>query len=206
LSDHPQEPFRQAANTPVLHRAFDQLVGAGRWIPRESLGSFPIRFPHPDDPGDTGWHVDASFAPDPPVDDYLQWRINLRSKGRALLLLFLFSDVGEVDAPTRIRIGSHAPVARLLAQAGEQGMSAIELASKAVPATEGMKETLATGDAGTVFLCHPFLLHSAQPHRGQMPRFIAQPPLCPHAPLELSRAHGNYSPVEQAVRLAIKLK
>src|SRR2546423_7360125 len=32
-----QEPFRQAANTPVLHAAFDQLVGTGRWRPRKEL-------------------------------------------------------------------------------------------------------------------------------------------------------------------------
>src|SRR4051812_23873075 len=56
LFDYPQEPFRQAANTEVLHRAFDDLVGLGRWLPRTSLGTFPIRFPSPDDPGDAGWH------------------------------------------------------------------------------------------------------------------------------------------------------
>ena len=108
LGDFAQEPFRQAVNTATLHAAFDELVGVGRWLPRESVGGFPIRFPHPDDPGDTGWHVDASFAPQQPGDgSYLDWRINLRSKGRALLMLFLFSEVGEKDAPTRIRRGSH---------------------------------------------------------------------------------------------------
>jgi hypothetical protein len=60
LLDYPQEPFRTAANSPVLHKAFDQLVGPGRWLSRESLGSFPIRFPSPDDPGDTGWHVEST--------------------------------------------------------------------------------------------------------------------------------------------------
>jgi hypothetical protein len=72
LWDYAQESFREAANTPILHRAFDALVGIGRWVPRESLGTFPIRFPHPDDSGDTGWHVDASFPPDPPTDNYLE--------------------------------------------------------------------------------------------------------------------------------------
>jgi hypothetical protein len=205
LWDYPQQPFREAANTPILHNAFDALVGQNRWVPRESLGTFPIRFPHTDDPGDSGWHVDASFAPDPPSDNYLQWRINISSKGRALLMLFLFSDVGENDAPTRIRIGSHLTIARLLAPAGEQGMSALEIAQKSVPDTEGLKETLATGDAGTVYLCHPFLLHAAQPHRGQTPRFMAQPPLHPRVPFELNRAINDYSPVEQAIRFALHL-
>ena len=206
LWDYPQQPFREAVNTPMLHRAFDALVGKGRWVPRESLGSFPIRFPHPDDPGDTGWHVDASFAPEQPVDDYLQWRVNVHSKGRALLMLFLFSDVDEDDAPTRIRIGSHFPVARVLASETQQGLSALELARKVVPLTEGMRVTTATGNAGTVYLCHPFLLHAAQPHRGQTPKFMAQPPLYPRVPFELDRADGDYSPVECAIRLALGIE
>lgn len=206
LGDYPQQPFREAANTPVLHQAFDQLVGKDRWIPRQSLGTFPIRFPHPDDPGDTGWHVDASFPPDPPTERYLQWRINIASKGRALLMLFLFSDVGEDDAPTRLRIGSHQSVARILAPAGELGMSMIEVSSKAALATQGSQEASATGSVGTVYLCHPFLLHGAQPHRGQTPRFLAQPPLSPRVPFELNRVDGKYAPVEQAVRRALDMK
>lgn len=203
LWDYPQQPFREAANTPILHRAFDAIVGKGQWIPRESLGTFPIRFPHADDPGDTGWHVDASFPPEPPTDNYLEWRVNINSKGRALLMLFLFSDVGECDAPTRIRIGSHIEVARILAPAGEQGMSMIEISQAAASATEKSEEVLATGKAGTVYLCHPFLLHGAQPHRGETPRFMAQPPLFPRGRLELSRADGEYSAVERAIRVAL---
>src|ERR1043166_7047875 len=52
LGDYDQEPFRQAVNTPLLCAAFDQLVGKGRWIPRHSLGSFPVRFPCQEDTGD----------------------------------------------------------------------------------------------------------------------------------------------------------
>src|SRR6266576_1159496 len=62
LWDYNQEPFQQAADMPRLHSAFDQLVGKGRWVPRQSLGTFPVRFPSQADTGDTGWHVDASFA------------------------------------------------------------------------------------------------------------------------------------------------
>jgi hypothetical protein len=67
-------------------------------------------------PGDTGWHVDLSFPGDSgdpdEKNDFLSWRVNVASRGRALLMLFLFSDVGEKDAPTRIRVGSHLDMAR----------------------------------------------------------------------------------------------
>jgi len=33
LQDYDEEPFRQAVNMPLLHAAFDQLVGKGRWKP-----------------------------------------------------------------------------------------------------------------------------------------------------------------------------
>src|ERR1700681_2871899 len=83
LGMYGQEPFTRAANTPVLHQAFDQLVGLGQWRPRSDLGTFPIRFPSPDDPGHAGWHVDTSFLPgltDP--NDFLGWRVNVTSERR----------------------------------------------------------------------------------------------------------------------------
>lgn len=194
-------PFADAANTPVLHRAHDQLVGSGRWLPRGSLGTFPIRFPSSEDPGDAGWHIDVSFGTEDP--DFMSWRANVVSKGRALLMLFLFSDVGEEDAPTRIRIGSHLAMARLLAPAGAEGLSLREMVATDFAGTQGLPQALATGAAGTVYLCHPFLVHAAQPHRGREPRFMAQPALLPAEPLRLERPDGDYSPVEQAIRLAL---
>jgi hypothetical protein len=177
LGMYPQSPFVQAANTPALHEAFDQLVGAGRWLPCMNMGTFPVRFPSAQDAGDTGWHVDASFDFEDP--DFLSWRVNSRSRGRALLMLFLFSDVTENDAPTRIRVGSHREMARILAPAGEAGLSLRELAANRFDETAHCREALATGDAGSVYLCHPFLVHAAQVHRGTQPRFMAQPPLLP---------------------------
>lgn len=180
-----QNPFIDAANTRKLRTAYDQLVGAGRWLPCQAMGTFPVRFPLPDDPGDTGWHVDMSYDWEKP--DFMDWRANVFSKGRALLMLFLFSDVGEEDAPTRIRAGSHLDVARILAPAGEAGLTMRELVNR-LPETEGRTEMIATGEAGTVYLCHPFLVHAAQTHRGTRPRFMAQPPLLPRGPLCLDRA------------------
>lgn len=203
LGDFAQEPFCQAVNTAVLHAAFDELVGVDRWVPRQSLGGFAVRFPHADDPGDTGWHIDASFPPAERPDSYFDWRVNIRSDWRALLMLFLFSDVSEQDAPTRIRLGSHLMVPPLLAPAGDGGMSMAEISRLAERETAGLPEGTATGAAGTVYLCHPFLVHAGQPHRGTTPRFLAQPPLIPKLRLELTRTDGNYSLVEQAIRLGL---
>ncbi|QKZ15588.1 phytanoyl-CoA dioxygenase family protein [Spirosoma sp. KUDC1026] len=201
LGNYSQTPFRQAVNSPRLVSAYDQLVGVGRWLPRTSLGTFPIRFPSPDDPGDAGWHIDMSFGTDSP--NFMDWRANVTSTGRALLMLFLFSDVGPDDAPTRIRVGSHLTMAQLLAPAGEAGLSLRELAANNFDETAHCPEVTAVGDAGTVYLCHPFLVHGAQAHRGTRPRFMAQPPLLPSQPFQLDRPDGSYSPVEQAIRLGI---
>ena len=201
LNQYGQQPFRDAVNTPLLHTAFDQLVGPDRWLPRQTLGTFPVRFPSPDDPGDAGWHIDVSFGLENP--DFMSWRANVSSKGRALLMLFLFSDVGEEDAPTSIRIGSHLDIARQLAPAGEAGLTLRDLAANGFAETAHCPEVLATGTAGTVYLCHPFLVHAAQPHHGTTPRFMAQPPLIPAQPLSLNRPDGDYSPVEAAIRLAL---
>ncbi|MBN9163992.1 MAG: phytanoyl-CoA dioxygenase [Myxococcales bacterium 68-20] len=200
LGMYTQEPFVSAANTAVLHAAFDRLVGARRWQRCMSMGTFPVRFPSPDDPGDAGWHVDASFGYEDP--DFMSWRVNVGSKGRALLMLFLFSDVGTEDAPTRIRVGSHVDIARVLAPAGDEGLTLRELAVNRFDETAHRDEVLATGEAGTVYLCHPFLVHSAQPHRGTQPRFMAQPPLLPSTPLRLDREHDS-SAVEIAIRRAL---
>ena len=133
-------PFQQACNTPVLHEAFDTLVGKDRWQALGGLGTFPIRFPSQEEPGDDGWHIDMSFGTENP--DFMSWRANFRSKGRALLLLFLFSDVGENDAPTRIRVGSHLDIARILKPAGEAGKTLGELAVDGFDKTNSLQGSI----------------------------------------------------------------
>lgn len=193
-----EPPFERAANTDTLRWSLDQLVGRGRWIRRSGLGTFPVRFPNLPEPDDTGWHCDGSFGEWP-------YRLNLRSRGRALLMLFLFSDVGEDDAPTRIRVGSHLDVPPILATRGEDGMSFVELAEQ-LGNTVKFPVVHATGAAGDVYLCHPFLVHAAQAHRGKAPRFIAQPPLEPVGDLEIDRPGHACSPVEAAIRLGLGLE
>jgi hypothetical protein len=193
-------PFIEAANTPTLHKAYDQLAGEGRWLAPKGLGTFPIRFPSPESPGDDGWHVDASFGLS--TADFMEWRANVKSSGRALLMLFLFSDVGPDDAPTRIRKGSHATIARELLPYGEAGATLRQLSANGYVSTEDCEVELATGGAGAVYLCHPFLVHAAQPHRGKRPRFMAQPPLLPRGEFDPALPPP---PVQIAIRQACGL-
>lgn len=204
LGGYADAPFQRAANTPRLHAAYDQLVGDGRWLTPQGLGTFPIRFPSSEPPGDDGWHIDASFMlPDDDPSDFFSIRTNVASKGRALLMLFLFSDVGENDAPTRIRVGSHRDMARFLLPYGENGATMRQMMAANFADTDTHCQALATGAAGTVYLCHPFLVHAAQPNHGHRVKFMAQPPLMP--------AHGfdpalPPSPVQIAIRQACNLQ
>jgi hypothetical protein len=193
-------PFVEAANTPCLHNAYDQLVGEGRWLAPKGLGTFPIRFPLPDPTGDDGWHVDVSFGTDNP--DFMEWRANVKSSGRALLMLFLFSDVSDDDAPTKIRKGSHAIIARELLPHGDAGATLRQLSANGYASTGDCEVELATGAAGTAYLCHPFLVHAAQSHRGRNPRFMAQPPLLPKGEFDPALPP---SPVQIAIRRACAL-
>ena len=118
-------------------------------------------------------------------------------------MLFLFSDVTSNDAPTRIRAGSHADVARVLGPFQDQGLSFIELSHR-LDHLPARKEVLALGDAGTVYLCHPFIVHAAQDHTGLSPKFMAQPPLVTRRELQIDKAAKF--PVEIAIQHAIETR
>jgi len=84
------------------------------------------------------------------------------------------SDVGQDDAPTRLVCGSHLAVPQFLAPYGEAGTRAD--AEFWRPSTLCLLVAHATGRAGDIYLCHPFIVHTATwPHRGAMARMIAQP-------------------------------
>lgn len=201
LGMYTQQPFIDSVNNAKLHSAFNHLVGEGKWMPCRSVGTFPVRFPSNKQPGDTGKHVDASFPGDDP-SNYFEWRVNIKSKGRALLMLVLYSDVTEADAPTVIYRKSHLDVAKLLYREGDSGLSFMDLAGR-LDELPKREDVLAIGKAGTIYLCHPFLVHAAQAHSGNTPKFMAQPPLLLRNELVIADSEVGYSPVEQAIRLAL---
>jgi hypothetical protein len=187
-------PFAAAGTSGALWSAYDALLGPGRWVPRQGVGgTIPVRFPSVKDPGDAGWHIDGSYD----VDG--QWWVNVPSRDRGLLALFLFTDVGDVDAPTELLVGSHLDVPRFLAPFGERGVFYGNVARGLPASTFHRPRARATGHAGDVYVCHPFLVHRATwPHLGLGPRIIAQPAIGHRQPFALREGPG-VSAVERAI-------
>jgi len=173
---------------------YDALLGAGGWIPREGVGgTLPVRFPSTKDPGDAGWHIDGSY------DVEGQWWVNVHSRNRGLLALFLFTDVGDHDAPTELIVGSHLDVPRVLAPYGARGVFSGEVAGDLPGSTFQRPRVRATGRAGDVYICHPFLVHRATwPHLGAGPRMVAQPEIAHREPFAL-RDRTDVCEVERAI-------
>ena len=166
LMGHRDPAFVEAATSPRWVAAIGQVAPEGDPTPWMG-GTCAIRFPIDGDPGDDGWHIDASFPGEG------GWWVNVHSRDRALLMLVLYTEVGEDDAPTRIRVGSHLDIPAVLAPFGDDGVFGME-----VPIPESALErpiALATGHPGDVYLCHPFLVHAAQRNRGTTVRFVSQP-------------------------------
>ena len=196
LGSQDAEPFRQAAHTARLYGAFDQLVGEDRWRAHPNLGgTIPVRFPVEGDPGDAvGTSITASRgatrggSTSAPTD--------------ARCSCCSCSDVAVGDAPTRIRVGSHLDVPAALAPYGDTGLAGFAVAER-LPNVRARELALATGEAGDVYFCHPFLVHAAARHRGTAPRFLGQPGLMWQKRLDLDQAADWTSPVELAIRIGL---
>lgn len=195
-----QPSFVAAMNADTVLDACEEFAGPGRWQRRSSMGSFPLRFPHARVPDGLGWHIEGSYQP-AGAPDY--WA-NVFSRGRALLALYLFTDVDDADGPTRIRVGSHHRVPPVLAPFGEAGVSVFAAATALDEASADCPVALATGRAGDVYLCHPFLVHAAQANTGTRPRFIGQPSIPANRPYRLDLPDASSSPVELTIKRALR--
>jgi hypothetical protein len=166
-------PFGELARSPKLVGALDRICGVGGWVPRGSLGNIPVRFPVSPPNDDRGWHIDAN-TPQPDGS----WAVTGRP--HTMLLLTLVSDIGEDDAPTRIRSGSHRDVAGVL---GPDPVEFAEMGALVDQASVRRPVAYATGEPGDMYLVHPFTVHAADEHRGRTPRFMAQAPVILTSPL-----------------------
>jgi hypothetical protein len=166
-------PFAELVRSPKLAAALDTVCGRGGWVPRGSVGNIPVRFPVSPPNDDRGWHVDAN-TPQPDGT----WAVSGRP--HTVLLLTLLSEVGPSDAPTRIRVGSHRDVARVL---GPDPVDLAEMGRLVDAASAERPVARATGEPGDMYLLHPFTVHAADEHRGSKPRFMAQAPVMLTSPL-----------------------
>jgi Phytanoyl-CoA dioxygenase (PhyH) len=192
IDDLDGEAFTAAGLSPALTAAYDKLIGPGRWKSPVDVGrAVMVRFPSEDRAG-AGYHIEGSYLG--PAGQ--RWWVNVRSRARGLLALFLLTDVGPDDAPTRLVRGSHLTVARFLAPYGDAGTDADT--DLWYPSTLCRPVAHATGTAGDVYLCHPFIVHAATwPHHGAGPRMIAQPAV--NAPAGFRLDGTDLSPVAQAI-------
>ncbi len=195
----PEGPaFAAAGTSPALLAAYDELIGPDRYWRRKGVGGGVVaRFPS-EERGNSGYHIEGSF------DGPGGYWVNARSRARGLLALFLFSDVGPDDSPTRLVSGSHLFIPKLLEPHGENGMLADDVAELWRPSLLCRTTAHATGQAGDVFLCHPFIVHTATwPHRGTRPRIIAQPAV--HVRDGFALDGSDPSPVARAIVAGLKM-
>jgi len=197
MDDLAGKPFVAAYLAPALTAAYDELIGPGRWersVRSADIGAtVVVRFPAEDERANAGYHIEGSYAA--PDGSSAGW-VNIRSRARGLLALYLFTDAGRHDAPTRLLCGSHLAVPQFLVPHGEAGTDSDAEFWRAP--TLCITAAHATGKAGDVFLCHPSMVHTATwPHRGAGPRMIAQPAVS--APDGFMLDGSDPSPVAQAI-------
>jgi hypothetical protein len=193
-------PFVTAGTSPALAAACDELIGPGRWTRRQGVGGqVVVRFPNEHDRANCGYHIEGSYTnPEAPG----RYRVNVRSRARGLLALFLFSDVELDDAPTRLVVGSHLYPPEFLAPYGDAGTDAEAQFWRWSVLCRPMAH--ATGHAGDVYLCHPFIVHTATwPHRGRTPRMVAQPAV--HVREGFALDGSDPSPVARAIVTGLDL-
>lgn len=139
------------------------------------------------------WHKDGDF-----------FRHFLDSPEQGLLVIGLFSDIAPRGGATYLACDSVGHVARLLCEHPE-GLLPAELKAPALDIITRCRDFVeATGEAGDVYLLHPFMLHSQSVNASARARFIVNPPVKLRAPMRFDRVTPEeHSPVERAVLRAL---
>ncbi|WP_394792974.1 hypothetical protein [Armatimonas sp.] len=133
-----------------------------------------------------GWHKDGDF-----------FRHFLDSPEQGLLTIVLWSDVVPTGGATFVAADSVPVIAKFLA-AHPEGVrpDGFDFQSLISQCSEFLE---ATGEAGDVYLMHPYLLHASSKNALRLPRLITNPPVHLKEPMDFNRPDSNYSLVEAAV-------
>lgn len=138
-----------------------------------------------------GWHKDGDF-----------FRHFLDSPEQGLLTLVLWSDVKHQGGATFVATDSVGHVARFLAQHPEGVLPNAFSAAGLINECKSFAE--ATGEVGTVYLLHPYILHAKAQNVTRTPRYITNPPIQLREPMRFDRDDpADHSLVEQAVLRAL---
>jgi ectoine hydroxylase-related dioxygenase (phytanoyl-CoA dioxygenase family) len=182
-------PVLVRAVSAAVRQAFDTLAGQGGWH-LAAMWGFPTRLPGAVVPT---WHIDGDW-----------FTHHLTSADQVLTPIFLWGDIGSEDSPTLLCPGSHLEVARFLRDAEPDGVPGKEIANF-VHSRLRVKGTVeATGAAGDVIVCHPYLAHTVNPTSPRKARYISNVAVHGTAPLNATDEGARLTPVEAAVVTALR--
>jgi hypothetical protein len=137
------------------------------------------------------WHKDGDF-----------FRHFLDSPEQGLLVIAIFSEIGERGGGTYLACDSVGHVARFLAEHPEGVLPLGTPNDEIVGRCSDFIE--ATGSIGDVYLMHPFMLHTRSVNVSGRARFIINPPVMLQEPMNFSRPDSrDHSPVERGVLRAL---
>lgn len=176
--------------------AVEQLVGRGRWLGDRRWGFWPVNFSYgadlPYDYPTTSWHIDGNW-----------FRHTVDCPKQGLLIIGLFTDIKPRWGGTILSLGSHKRTARVLAEHPE-GISHLDLFREVLSEPLGNFYEI-TGQAGDIFLAHPFMFHTRGYKHGGPPRIISNTEAGLWVPMDLSRTNpADYSVLERSVRQALQ--
>jgi hypothetical protein len=176
------------AISPSVRQAFDALAGEGGWH-LAGVWGFPTRLP-----GRSGaqWHIDGDW-----------FTHHLTPSAQVLTPIFLWSDVGSDDSPTLLCPGTHHEVARYLRDAEPDGVPGEEIHEFVHSRLQVADTVEATGAAGDVIVCHPFLAHTINPASPRKPRYISNVAVHGMHPPNATEQRHRSIPVESAIMAAL---
>lgn len=181
---------------PTVDEAVVELMGGEDRIkaPRVWGDGFVVACPQKNDtPIDLNtkyqWHKDGFF------------RHFLDSNEIGLLAFVMWTNVTSQNGATALAEGSMKLVAEDLAQKTE-GVNPDYFNSR----IDGSwpSQSRAEGNAGDIYLVHPFLLHATRPNFSDDYRAITNPHIALEGPMKFNRPHSDdFSPVEKTVLRAL---
>lgn len=145
----------------------------------------------PPSPKSGGWHKDGDF-----------FYHFLDSPEQGLLLVVIWQDIGPQGGATYISCDSVKPVAEHLV-AHPEGLHPYEGGfGSLIDQCSCFREAM--GEAGDVFLLHPYMLHASSQNVSGIPRFMTNPCLTLAEPMNFNREDpDDFSPIELAVLKAL---